>query len=109
MLLTLHDRLGIEKSSTWEDVAEQFDMIDDVTVHEPGMLENGSSEQNLELNDLERMLALERVCVVEMSLEEMTAVLSGVRRTSCLNCKCDEFTFSGLCGVVYCTRLHPKK
>jgi hypothetical protein len=40
MLLTLHDRLGIETSSTWEDIAEQFDMIDDVTVHEPGMLEN---------------------------------------------------------------------
>jgi hypothetical protein len=78
MLLTVHDRLGIEKSSTWEDVAEQFDMTDDVSVHEPGMLENGSSKQNLELNDLERMLALESVCVVEMSLEEKTALLSGV-------------------------------
>jgi hypothetical protein len=39
MLLTLHDRLGIEKSNTWEDIAEQFDMIDNVSVHEPGMLE----------------------------------------------------------------------
>jgi hypothetical protein len=64
MLLILHDRLGIEMSSAWEGVAKQFDMIDDVSVHEPGMLKNGSSEQNLELNDLERMLALERVCVL---------------------------------------------
>jgi hypothetical protein len=53
-------------------------MIDDVSVHEPEMLENESSEQNLEREDLECMLALERVCDDEMSLEEITALLAGV-------------------------------
>jgi hypothetical protein len=42
------------------------------------MLGNESSEQNLEPEDLERMLALGRECDVEMSLEELTALLAGV-------------------------------
>jgi hypothetical protein len=65
-------------------------MIDDVSVHEPTMLKSESSEQNLELEDLERILALGSVCDVEMSLEEMTALLAGVQRTSCVNCKRDD-------------------
>jgi hypothetical protein len=53
-------------------------MIDDASVHAPGMLENKSSGQNLELEDLERMLALWRECDVEILMEELTALLAGM-------------------------------
>jgi hypothetical protein len=39
--------------------------------------EDESSQQDVELEDLERMLALGRECDGEMSLEEMTALLAG--------------------------------
>ena len=52
----MHDRLGIHKSVLWEELAEQFDAVDEVNIHEPCEDGEVSEEENAELTELERLL-----------------------------------------------------
>jgi hypothetical protein len=35
LILTLHEKLGIDKSAVWEELAKEFDTVDEVSVHGP--------------------------------------------------------------------------
>lgn len=76
ILFALHERLNIDKSGTWECMAEDFAMIDEVSVHVQGM-----PEQDVDQDDQDELIELERRLTVgqeHMSLEELTAALAAV-------------------------------
>ena len=74
MVETLHDRSGIHKSALWEELAEHFDAVDEMNIHEP-CDEDGevSEEENAELTEWERLLTRGQ----DMSVEEKARVLAG--------------------------------
>ena len=73
MVETLHDRSGIHKSALWEELAEHFDAVDEMNIHEP-CDEDGevSEEENAELSELKRLLTR----VHDMSVVEMAGIVA---------------------------------
>jgi hypothetical protein len=77
LIKTLHDALNIDKSLLWEQLADEFDAVDEVAMHESVADE---SEEGVENEDDARMCELERLLTVgqDMSVEELEKVLAGV-------------------------------
>jgi hypothetical protein len=80
LVQTLHGRLGINNASLWEELAEQFDAVDDVSVHEPvneaaefAVADVGAQDGQY-TSEMERLLAEGQ----GMSVDEMARVLAGV-------------------------------
>jgi hypothetical protein len=76
LILTLHEKLGIDRSAIWEEVVEELDSIDEVNMHDP-VLEDAreSDEPHESPKEMERLLIIKEG--QGMTLDEMASALAG--------------------------------
>jgi hypothetical protein len=74
LIQTLHEKLSIDRSAMWEELAEDFDAIDEVNMHDP-VLENTREcgEQDDSLIEMERLPKEGQ----GMTVDEMARALAG--------------------------------
>jgi hypothetical protein len=73
----LHDALKIDKSLVWEQLADEFDAINDVAMQDSvadEVEEDADTEENARIRELERLLTVGQ----DMSAEALEGVLAGV-------------------------------
>jgi hypothetical protein len=56
LILTLHEKLGIDRSAIWEELVEELDSIDEVNMHDPLLEDTRESDEPHEsLKEMERL------------------------------------------------------
>jgi hypothetical protein len=45
LILTLHEKLGIDRSANWEERVEEFDSMDEVNMHPPVLEDTRESDE----------------------------------------------------------------
>jgi hypothetical protein len=77
LIKTLHEALNIDKSLMWQQVAAEFDDVNEVAMHESVADENEEQveyKEDANIGELERLLTVGK----DLSVEELERVLAGV-------------------------------
>jgi hypothetical protein len=85
---TLHEALNIDKSLVWEQLANDFNAVNDIAVHESvtDKSEEADDNEGMRVGELERLLTVGQ----EMSTDKLERVIAGVERmhSLCINALC---------------------
>jgi hypothetical protein len=74
LIQTLQEKLGIDRSAIWEELAENFDAIDEVNMHDPVLEDTREcDERDDSLKEMERLLKEGQ----GMTMDEMASALAG--------------------------------